>query len=387
MIVFDCPGCHAKLQVAGEHAGKIMRCPTCQHTAKIPSAETNAVSAEPIAPPAPAAPPPAPAPASEPSWDRDNDERDRDERDDKDRPRRRRRRDRDDREDDREPAKSGSSSTWIILVVVGVFVCCVPMTMVALLIPAVSKVRDAAARTQSMNNLKQIGLGFHSFHDVNRRLPFNGSDMNPDPFAVARYSKNAIPNTATSGSWGFQILPFVEQDPLFRRADRNSAVPTFLCPGRGRPGTEAGNGAWSDYFYNNYINNAEKGFTPDNADTRRTLMNIKDGTSNTIFVGHGNIATTQYQQSGGVTNCTTVMFGGTNGTMRSGNDSVRNAPPIGVTLLRDSEAPPGVGSWGGPFSNGALMCMGDGAVRIFPYQMPNFSAFLTPDDGEAVFPP
>jgi hypothetical protein len=281
-------------------------------------------------------------------------------------------------------------SVVLVLVMVGIGVCVVTSVMIALLVPAVQKVREAAARTQSMNNLKQIAIGFHSFHDVNKRLPFNGSDSNANPFMVGpgRYSKSALANSPTSGSWGFQILPYVEHQFIYAQVDRNTPVIHYLCPGRTRPMLEAGSGAWTDYFINNYLNNPEKAFTPDNEDMRRTIPGgIPDGTSNTVFVGHGNIATTQYVQSAGVTGSSNIFLGGTNGTMRSGNDAVPGLAPLGVTLMRDSETLPSVGSWGGPFSQGALVAMGDGSVHTFPYTTVSFGAFLTPNGGEPVFPP
>ena len=55
-----------------------------------------------------------------------------------------------------------------------------------------------------------------------------------------------------------------------------------------------------------------------------------------------------------------------------------------MTIQRDSDKAPVLGSWGGPFSQGGLMCMGDGTVRMFPYALENVSAFLTPAGGEVV---
>ena len=87
--------------------------------------------------------------------------------------------------------------------------------LLALLLPAVSQVRDAAARTQSTNNLKQIGLAFHGFADTYKRLPGNGGDVvgNKIKYRAAAEAKNA-----DSGSWAFMILPYIEEQAAFIKA-------------------------------------------------------------------------------------------------------------------------------------------------------------------------
>ena len=135
-----------------------------------------------------------------------------------------------------------------------------------LLVPAVQKVREAAARTQSINNLKQIALACQSYHDVNKKLPFNG--IGPaDP-----------KHGASSGSRAYQILPFIDQAPMFNNPENFKAVgiAAYMCPGRGRPLFEAGGGPWTDYFYNNYLNsdvnmpNNAHADHPNNPDMART---------------------------------------------------------------------------------------------------------------------
>jgi prepilin-type N-terminal cleavage/methylation domain-containing protein/prepilin-type processing-associated H-X9-DG protein len=79
--------------------------------------------------------------------------------------------------------------------------------LIGLLLPAVQKVREAAARTQCINNLKQIGLALHNYHDVNRAFPFGKGPSYTGSPVYARWSIHS------------QLLPFVEQDNLFKSID------------------------------------------------------------------------------------------------------------------------------------------------------------------------
>ena len=98
--------------------------------------------------------------------------------------------------------------------------------LIGLLLPAVQKVREAAARMKCQNNLKQLGLGVHSYHDTYSRFVPAGS-------------------TVTWLSWHVGILPYIEQTALFNKVSQtagnyitigkydipvNNRVATFLCP-------------------------------------------------------------------------------------------------------------------------------------------------------------
>src|SRR5580765_7568040 len=87
--------------------------------------------------------------------------------------------------------------------------------LIALLVPAVQKVRDAAARTQCINNLKQIGLAIHSHHDTYKCLPTGGTI----PWDPVSLSASGAPETAPlqQASWCYQILPFIDQQNTYRQ--------------------------------------------------------------------------------------------------------------------------------------------------------------------------
>jgi prepilin-type N-terminal cleavage/methylation domain-containing protein/prepilin-type processing-associated H-X9-DG protein len=100
--------------------------------------------------------------------------------------------------------------------------------LIGLLLPGVQKVREAAGRAKCQNNLKQIGLACHNYHDANGQLP-------PGYAATANY-----PDTAPGWGWAAFLLPYVEQDTLYRQLDfkrpvqSQTAIQTvvkgFLCP-------------------------------------------------------------------------------------------------------------------------------------------------------------
>jgi prepilin-type N-terminal cleavage/methylation domain-containing protein len=147
--------------------------------------------------------------------------------------------------------------------------------LIALLVPAVQKVRDAAARTQCTNNLKQICLATHAAHDAYKYLPAFGW---PWPKGSA---------TLPSSSTFWSILPFIDQGPLFAKlpsgqssayfngSGNPASVPAYTCPAD-YSGINGGQGSgWNLASYN--VNGMV--FAPQYL----TMVGISDGTSNTVF--------------------------------------------------------------------------------------------------------
>jgi prepilin-type N-terminal cleavage/methylation domain-containing protein/prepilin-type processing-associated H-X9-DG protein len=101
--------------------------------------------------------------------------------------------------------------------------------LIGLLLPAVQKVRAAAARIQCANNLKQMGIALHMYHDGNGEFPWGHEDDMSD----------AMGNTIEMLPWGVFILPYLEQDSLFKKF--NIGLPFNVAPNN--DGTAASPGA------------------------------------------------------------------------------------------------------------------------------------------------
>ena len=165
--------------------------------------------------------------------------------------------------------------------------------LIALLVPAVQKVREAAARSQCQNNLKQLGLAMHSYHDTYKVFPRN-------------YQKQVGGNVWEALSANYALLPYVEQNPLFQQGQANisnwgwmygtlmnTSLSVFKCPSSpGAPARGTNSGGW-DGPGTNYAwctgSSVETVWAADRFNgmmsyqSDRKMAHVTDGLSNTIM--------------------------------------------------------------------------------------------------------
>jgi prepilin-type N-terminal cleavage/methylation domain-containing protein len=109
-------------------------------------------------------------------------------------------------------------------------------TLIGLLLPAVQKVRESASRARCTNQLKQMALAINSFQTAYGAFPTGGTV----PWAnIIRVNGAAVEGPNQEVGWPFQILPFIEQDAVFKQSDDNlifkAIVPAYNCPSRRGP--------------------------------------------------------------------------------------------------------------------------------------------------------
>src|SRR6056297_3306690 len=137
----------------------------------------------------------------------------------------------------RKNSRSSRGFTLIELLVVIAIIA----VLVALLLPAVQQAREAARRSSCKNNLKQIGLAFHNYHDVFQVLPDGGNDATGDlsdpdwPFNTAGGCSDCCnANNRGMWNWMYQIMPFIEAKNLYDETSDSevysTAVSIYNCP-------------------------------------------------------------------------------------------------------------------------------------------------------------
>src|SRR6184192_456817 len=116
-----------------------------------------------------------------------------------------------------------SSFRWGFTLIELLVVIAIIGVLIGLLVPAVQKVRESGARVQCQNNLKQLGLALHNYHDANRRFP--PAYVTWDTRARGTAAGIAYPDENMNGpsgfAWGALILPYLEQAPLYRSFNFN----------------------------------------------------------------------------------------------------------------------------------------------------------------------
>jgi prepilin-type processing-associated H-X9-DG protein len=297
-VQFTCPYCGKQTLVADQFIGQSGPCSGCGQTVTIPGAPPKAMSVS----------RPAPAP--------------------------------------RRTSGNGSNVGVVLAIVAacffGLFVC--GGVLLALLLPAVQAAREAARRTQCSNNLKQIALAFHNYHDTYGTFP---PAYIPDE------------NGRPMHSWRVLILPFLEQQALYNMYNfdepwdspanamvTSTAIPVFQCPSD--PGSGIAN--------TNYMVITGPG-TVFEGSQAVSFREIRDGTSNTLLV---------------------VEVTGTNTSWAEPVDLDANS--LTLPFARGSNSP---GSYH-PGGINAAMC--DGAVQFLADSIDptTFRALTTRSGGEVV---
>lgn len=263
--------------------------------------------------------------------------------------------------------------------------------LIALLVPAVQKVREAAARTQCTNNMKQLGLALHGFHDVRKVLPTGYTT-----------GGGTLPTVQPATAWYVLILPYIEQanNPAFTGGTA-VPVPIFLCPSRRSTSV----GAYTDYAtvhsagwdgnHRGPSQNAAAGVGSWrtimggwcgagswSSYTMATLTN-QNGTSNSGLVAHRSLNTSNYNTPTG----NDQIFSSVNGVWanRCWFNILPDSPNGSTTQCASGYNQVVQDTTGSGHPGGAPMLVADGSVRQINYNVaPDMLClFWNPNSGQS----
>jgi len=315
-------------------------------------------------------------------------------------------------------SSSRSKSRWAFTLIELLVVIAIIGILIGMLLPAVQKVREAAASSSCKNNLKQLGLGIHNFDHTRGRIPYSGDETGNSGCCVGAGTRH--------WSWLARMLPFIEQDnvynqggvgltpatPLFTRVGTTNVpnvvlatqIKVLLCPAdtTGQPKTNVANFpggmqvgqtnykgvSGSNWAWGSFVNNVGGTFGTDGLENGNgmipgraghrfavTLTSISDGLSNTYAVGEA-IPDMDVHSAWPYSNTSTATCSiPLNWAMQSGQVGFNNPGDW-----------PNVYSFRSRHSSGANFLMGDGSVRFVTQSIPlaTYRNFASRQGGEVV---
>lgn len=276
--------------------------------------------------------------------------------------------------------------------------------LIGLLLPAVQKVREAAARSQCQNNIKQIGIAWHSYHDAVGMFPNGGKNECDAPInsSVNQAMRCVSPGPGvnapgccgplnrTEWSWPYTILPYIEQGAIFDNTNNNtvyaSLVKIYYCPTRRAPALYGGSGK-IDYAGSAGASGTDGVLIAMNANSVK-IATIADGTSNTLMIGEKRLKLGLLGQTYD-DNEPYVAPGWDSEIFRRGSTSFPLLPDIKATDPNpDSDPLAGRNEFGGSHIGGMNAGLVDGSVRVirFGCNATTFQRLNSINDGLTVNP-
>jgi len=284
-------------------------------------------------------------------------------------------------------------------------------TLIGLLLPAVQSARGAARRMSSLNNLKQMGVALHTYHDGNRRLP--------PGFTSTVTDASTTPVTETGPGWSLfaEILPYMEEGSLYGQIDFSKRIFDPSSPAMNRSGRETivaayvdpgdtspklidvedarrnvmfqaavcsyagclGTGAYEEQPFNGVFHR----------NSRIRLDHIVDGTSKTIGIGERMSRHTQSSWVG-VTPGQTLFYAQESPRFDPVKPTFNSRPAITATLVHVRSSVPSLqgspGGFIGPHPAGTQFLNMDGSCRLITADTSTdvFRALCTRNGGETV---